>query len=278
MFHNRRLIIATQHHKEKVIAPLFEDKLGVLCFTDSQLNTDVLGTFSGEVERNNDPITTARNKCIMAMELSGADLAIASEGSFGAHPSLFFAHADDEWLLFVDRKINIEIVVRDLSLNTNFNASSISNLEELNHFANKVKFPSHALIIKKSETDYSEMVKGIQQWDELTSVGTSFLSTFGSLYVETDMRAMNNPTRMAVIEQLTHKLIEKIESQCPHCQTPGFAIADVKRGLPCEVCHCATNAILSHIYCCAKCSFTKEIQYPEHKYFEDPMYCDFCNP
>ena len=60
MFHNRRLIIATQHHKEKVIAPLFEEKLGVHCFTDSQLNTDVLGTFSGEVERNNDPITTAR--------------------------------------------------------------------------------------------------------------------------------------------------------------------------------------------------------------------------
>lgn len=278
MFQNRRLIIATQHHKEQVIAPVFEGKLGVICFTDSRLNTDVLGTFSGEIERSNDPITTARKKCIMAMELSGVDLAIASEGSFGQHPSLFFAHADDEWLLFVDRKNNLEIVVRDISIETNFNASTINNLEELKVFANKVKFPSHALIVKKASSDYSEMVKGIQQWDELNSIANSLLLEHGSFYVETDMRAMFNPTRMDVIKNLSHKLIDKIQSYCPNCQTPGFGITDSILGLPCEWCNLPTRSVLAHVYSCNKCNFKQEEKFPLGKRAEDPMYCDRCNP
>lgn len=237
-----------------------------------------MGTFSGEIERSNDPITTARKKCIMAMELSGVDLAIASEGSFGQHPSLFFAHADDELLLFVDRKNNLEIVVRDISIETNFNATTINNLEELKVFANKVKFPSHALIVKKAYSDYSEMVKGIQQWEELILIGNTYLSENRSFYVETDMRAMYNPTRMGVIEKLTHKLIKKIQSNCPNCLTPGFGVTDSILGLPCEWCGVPTRSVLAHVYCCDKCNFKSEEKFPYGKSVEDPMYCDRCNP
>lgn len=49
LFGGRSLVIATRHQKEKVIAPLLEDALGVKCFTIADLNTDLLGTFSGEV-------------------------------------------------------------------------------------------------------------------------------------------------------------------------------------------------------------------------------------
>ena len=63
MFKGRNLIIATKHGKEKVIAPIVEKELGVKCFVTKDLDTDILGTFTGEVERKDDPLTAARKKC-----------------------------------------------------------------------------------------------------------------------------------------------------------------------------------------------------------------------
>ncbi len=110
LFKNRRLVIATKHEKESVIAPLLEEALGVSCFIIEGFDTDSWGTFSGEVERKQDPIATARQKCLKAMELSNCELGVASEGSFGAHPSLFFTSADDEFLIFIDKKNNLHQV------------------------------------------------------------------------------------------------------------------------------------------------------------------------
>jgi hypothetical protein len=53
------------------------------------------------------------------------------------------------------------------------------------------------------------------------------LEKFNNLYVETDMRAMYNPSRMTVIQNATKKLVEKINSCC-HCNIPGFGITDAK--------------------------------------------------
>ena len=90
MFQNRKLVIATKHQKEIVIAPILEKELGVICFINEDFDTDTLGTFTGEIERKLDPISTVREKCIKAMDLSNCDMGVASEGSFGPHPSLFF--------------------------------------------------------------------------------------------------------------------------------------------------------------------------------------------
>jgi hypothetical protein len=46
IFRNRRLIIATKHKKEAVVAPLLQEKLGVRCFVDDEFDTDAFGTFS----------------------------------------------------------------------------------------------------------------------------------------------------------------------------------------------------------------------------------------
>jgi hypothetical protein len=128
----------------------------------------VLGTFTGEVERKDDPITTARNKCLMAMQLNNCDLAVASEGSFGSHPSIFFVHADDEMLLFIDKKNGLEIIVRELSTDTNFSGEEIKTEKQLADFAKQAKFPSHALIIRKAKDDFTEIVKGITDWETLS--------------------------------------------------------------------------------------------------------------
>jgi hypothetical protein len=278
LFKNRKLLIATKHEKEKVIAPLLEKNLGVICFTNKDFDTDALGTFTGEINREFDPITTVKNKCLLAMKASNCDLGVASEGSFGSHPSIFFASADDEFLIFIDKKNNLEIIVRELSMETNFNAKEIETEKELLEFAESAKFPSHGLILRQSKSDTSHIVKGITNLKDLKNAFYLLTEKSKKVYIETDMRAMYNPSRMSIIQNAAKKLVEKINSCCPQCNMPGFGITDAKRGLKCSLCDSPTNSIVSHIYLCQHCQCTKENRYPHKKTTEDPMYCDYCNP
>ena len=278
MFAGRKLIIATKHQKEKVITPILESELGVKCIVTENFDTDVLGTFSREVERKDDPITTAISKCLIAMRLNDCDLGIANEGSFGPHPALFFIYADDEIVVFIDKKNDLEIIAREVSTETNFNSEEIKTGRQLFDFAEKAKFPSHALILRKSKDDNTEIIKGITDPEQLKKYFNEFLKKYGIAYVETDMRAMYNPTRMSVIGRAVQKLVDKINSHCPQCNTPGFGITEARPGLPCNLCGSLTRSTLSYIYTCKKCSFTKEEMYPNKKTTEDPTYCDYCNP
>ncbi len=278
MFSGRKLLIATKHEKEKVIAPLLEKSLGVKCFAATNFDTDTLGTFTGEIERKDDPVTTAREKCFLAMQQYDCDMAVASEGSFGMHPFMFFIHADDELVIFIDKKNNLEIIARELSTETNFNGEEIKTEEQLKDFAERARFPTHGLIVRKAKDDFTEIVKGITEWKKLKTTFHQFIEKYGTAFVETDMRAMYNPSRMQVIEKATKKLVDKINSRCPKCNTPGFGITDRKEGLPCSLCGFKTRSTLSYVYTCKKCSYTKEEMYPNKITEEEPMYCDICNP
>lgn len=261
-----------------MIAPILEKELGVNCFTDETFDTDALGTFTGEVERELDPISTSREKCLRAMKANNCDLGIASEGSFGPHPSMYFISADDEFLIFIDTKNNLEVIVRELSTSTNFNGRQIQTQKELFEFAEQIGFPTHGLILRKSKDENTDIHKGITDVEILKKSFEQLFLKYHSVYAETDMRAMYNPTRMSVIEKATQKLVQKIKSTCPQCQMPGFGITEVREGLECSVCDFPTHSTLSYIYVCQHCQFTKEELYPHNKTKEDPMYCDYCNP
>jgi len=278
MFKNRKLVIATMHKKEQVLAPILESGLGVKCILPENFNSDQWGTFSGEIERTLNPVETARQKCLKAMELSGCDLGIASEGSFGPHPSLFFIQADDEFLLLIDSKNKIEIICRELSTKTNFNARTIHNEKELLDFAAMVNFPTHGLILKGLDDTINNVYKGIVDQNQLIQAFNNLKQRNSLLQVETDMRAMYNPTRMAVIEVLARKLVTKVQSTCPQCEMPGFDITDLRAGLICSLCGMPTKSTIAHISICNHCGFAKEDLYPKGKTTEDPMYCDRCNP
>lgn len=278
MFQHRKLIIATKHRKELVMAPILEKALGVKCFVDENFDSDVLGTFTGEINRELDPIATAREKCLRAMKANHCDLGVASEGSFGPHPSLFFMGADDEFLIFIDLANHLEIVVRELSTETNFNGKPIENKKELLLFAEQVGFPSHGLILRNAKNDNAAIFKGITDVNILMETYDLILSKYKTVYAETDMRALYNPSRMKVIESATKKLAVKINSQCPQCKTPGFDVKKSKKGLKCSLCGSPTDTTLSHIYVCQHCAFEKEEWYPNQKTTEDPTYCNYCNP
>lgn len=278
MFEGRRLLIATKHQKEQVIAPILEEGLGVQCFVPENYDSDFLGTFSGEIDRKDTALETVRAKCLAAMKQFDCDLGIASEGSFGSHPSIFFVQADDEFLIFIDKKNDLEIVVRELSLNTNFYGENILNTEMLLDFANKVQFPSHAILLRTKPGDLTGLIKGITTKSNLEDSFQRLMSAHGSVYAETDMRAMYNPTRMGVIKIAAQKLLDVIKSECPSCKTPGFCVTDAKQGLPCSWCSAPTRSTLSFIYSCKKCFFSSEKMYPHQKTTEEPGFCDSCNP
>ncbi len=278
LFKGRNLLIATKHSKEIIIAPILEKVLGVNCFIDSRFDSDILGTFTGEVERKDDPLTTVRNKCLLASQVTNYDLIIASEGSFFPHPALPFIHVDVELLCFSDYKNDIEIIVHEHSSETNFAGKSISTREELNLFCQKARFPSHGLILRKSKSEFVEIVKGIQSLDQLLSTYHYFVDRYGDVYIETDMRASFNPTRMSVIENATKSLIDKINSSCPKCHALGFGVTDTILGLPCEICQFPTKSIQSLVFECQKCAFIQYNSYPHSKKVEEAMYCDRCNP
>jgi len=278
MFKDRKLLIATKHHKEQVIAPIFEKGLGVHCFVPEKYDSDIFGTFSGEVERKNTALETVKAKCLAAMEEFDCDLAIASEGSFGSHPSIFFAQADDEFLIFIDKKNDLEIIGRELSLETNFYGEKIYNREMLLNFADRIQFPSHAIILRAEADDLTSIRKGIITNSQLEDAFQQIMNMHGSVYAETDMRALYNPTRMAVIKIAAQKLLETIKTECPSCKAPGFCVTDAKQGLLCSWCSAPTRSTLSFIYSCKKCFFSSEKMYPHQKITEEPGFCDSCNP
>jgi hypothetical protein len=278
MFKGRKLLIATKHQKEQVIAPLLEDNLKVFCVLNSGFDSDVLGTFSGEIERKLDVIETLRQKCLIALQNTNYDLVVASEGSFGVHPTLFFAAADDEFMMFKDLKNNIEIVARCLSTETNFDGIAPKNQNELEDFAKKVQFPSHGIILKSSKKNPEIIIKDVENLSELTTHFHDLKKNYSGVFAETDMRAHKNPTRMKVIKEVAEKLIEKINSFCPSCQFPGFDVVQIHSGLPCSLCGMKTKSTLSHKYACSNCNYEEGKYLPFDKKWEDPMYCDFCNP
>jgi hypothetical protein len=264
------------HKKDQVIAPIFESALGVSCFTPDVIDTDQFGSFSGEVARTLSPLEAALAKCDLAHQDTGCDLVVANEGSFGPHPTLFFVEADDELMVLRDYKNNLTIGTRLISSATNLNSLEITNINQLRDFANSLGFPTHGIILKAIKPGV--IVKDSGSIAELCANALPLLAADGKCIAETDMRAMNNPTRMKLIEELTHKLVTKIKSTCPLCKTPGFDVIRVNSGLPCMACKSETSSTRSLVKGCLTCRYEELIEYPHNKREEDPMYCNYCNP
>lgn len=266
MFKNRVAVLATMHGKEAAIAPILESELGLTIQVPSDFDTDRFGTFTREIARSGDQVEAARKKASAALEFVGGDLAISSEGSFAPHPAFPMLPCDREIVLLIDTLNNLEIIGESISTETNFNHRNVSNYDEAYQFALKVGFPEHKLVV----IDQEKILKGIGDFEQLKAAVSG-----GKVHIETDMRAMNNPTRMNAIAQATRNLVEKLKQCCPNCSTPGFTVSEIKRGLPCSWCGSPTDMVLAQLYRCQKCGFEQN-QRSEQK--ADPMYCFYCNP
>ena len=278
-FQHRIAIAATMHQKERAIAPILEPALDIQIRVPEQFDTDAFGTFTREIKRPGDQLETARRKALKALEITGADLAIASEGSFAPHPAFPMLPCNRELVVLIDVAHDLEIIGEFISTQTNFSHRSVENFDQAKEFAKKIGFPDHGLIVSHDPDD-SRKIKGIRDLDQLKEAIETTLSksTTGKIHLETDMRAMYNPTRMSAIAQATQNLLSTIQQQCSNCGTPGFQLIDRQAGLPCGWCGSPTDQTLAQIYACKKCGYQQTKLYPDGLQNADPMYCQFCNP
>lgn len=297
LFTGRIAVLATMHQKEQVIAPILQQELGLEVVVPAGFNTDQFGTFTRDRTRPDSQLATARLKALAALEITGASLAIASEGAFSPHPDLPMLPCDRELVLLLDQVNDLEIFGTALSTQTNFQSQTIHAVEEALEFARKVGFPDHGLVVMLTPEpqEQGEIIKGITDLQELTICVTQMLERsklwspqsklwspqlpkLPIVHLETDMRALYNPTRMRIIAQATQDLTNQAKSLCPACGAPGFTITARQPGLPCGWCHALTNLTLSVNYHCHKCGFTKSQMYPDGQKVADPGYCQWCNP
>jgi DNA-directed RNA polymerase subunit RPC12/RpoP len=280
-FRDRPLILATKHRKEQVMAPLLEAALGVKLRVPSEFDTDQFGTFTREIKRPGDQRVAARLKAEKALLLTGETLGIASEGSFGPHPAFPYIACDREIVLLLDQQHQLEVVGEVLATETNYSQQVIRSWTEAMEFATKVGFPEHGLVVMADlqGSDRSHIFKGITVLSDLEAAVTEVLqSNKGQAHMETDMRALYNPTRMKVIAQATQDLIQKLNQACPNCGAPGFRVVKRNPGLPCELCGLPTDLTRSVIYQCQKCSFQQEAPPAKGRSVADPTDCPYCNP
>ncbi|MEB3221282.1 MAG: DUF6671 family protein [Candidatus Sericytochromatia bacterium] len=272
----------TRHGKVELLAPLLWEGLGLRLVGVEDLDTDAFGTFTGEVPRPGGQLETARAKAEAALARTGADLALASEGSFGPHPAAPFLQADRELLVLVDRATGLELVGAALSPSTNLARAIVSTREEALAFAERVGFPSHGLIVRDGpDAELAGVVaKGLATRAALeAALELALPRGLGrAVAIETDMRAHLNPTRQAVIRQAAGDLVARALSHCGACGAPGFAVVEVQPGLPCGWCGEPTRQPLAKVEGCVRCEHTRRRPFPAGERTADPGRCELCNP
>lgn len=276
-YNAQKVAFLTQHGKEKFIAPLLEPFLGCEIVQTAGYDTDQLGTFSGEVQRIDNQIETARKKARIGMELTQLPFGLASEGAFVGDPFGGLMPWNIEVLVWIDDQDKFEVIgiaqgpARSLH-------RALRKSADLEHFAQEAGFPEHHLVLRPQSDKDPRMVKGIANWDQLRKafIDCHGLSDNGLVYAENDHRAFCSPTRRAMIVQATRDLMKKFESTCPACARPGFSVTGQKSGLVCRACGNTTKAPMSYIMRCNACDYTEEKKSaPE---WADPSQCDVCNP
>jgi hypothetical protein len=274
-----RFIIATKHAKAQAIVKSFWDILGATVI-EYVVDTDRLGTFTGEVERQGAALECAKRKCELSIEMLGdrAEYLLASEGSFGPHPLMPFMPCDHEILYFIDKRKDFHFHLSLLSEKTNYQMQEIDSLEELLLFAHKAKFPSHALILRPMNIDNPTIFKGLDTQDSLENAFKEAQKLSNKIWVETDMRAHMNPSRMSVIEQLAKDLAIRLKTHCPSCDIPGWGKIQIEKGLECSGCGLKTQMVKHEIFGCTKCEYKEMKERSDGIKYADPGQCQYCNP
>ncbi len=219
-FAGRTVGVATIHEKESAIGPALMRVLPLAgCEPILGLDTDRFGAFSGEVKRVLDPLATCIAKAKHGAEVSGMDLVIASEGSFGPYPPAPFVSCDEEVLVLFDTRDDSLFTHTYVSLETNFGGEACSTRKEVLEFAERMNFPGHRLVVRVNEQwrTGDAVHKGIADRDHLLTLSDELIAQHGSCWVETDMRAMANPTRMKVIGEATERFARELAMLCPAC-------------------------------------------------------------
>ena len=236
------------------------------------------------------------------MKLLGLPFGVSSEGSYGPHPYIPFIPGGRELMVFIDDERGIEVRQALVVSRTNFDSHICAPGDAIEPFLTNIGFPAHALVVQPHQPIQSPSLiaqvrvaqttcpsgvgklqalsKGVRDPTQLRNAidTAAAFSLDGQALLVTDMRAHLNPSRMAMIRVTAAKLARRIACICPHCQTPGFGIVDVARGLPCADCGEPTQDAVAEIHRCSACAHERNKPLRRDDERASPGHCEFCNP
>jgi len=277
-YHGQRVALLTQHGKEALLGPIFNEALGCKVELIAGYDTDTLGTFTRDIPRDGSQLEAARRKARIGAELGLCPIGLGSEGAFGADPFSGFMPWDAELVLWLDIESGFELVgfAEGPARNTH---GKIKDWATMREFCARAGFPTHQLVVRPNDENDPRIHKGIADWRALEKAFDDAVrcSEFGIVFVENDLRAHCNPTRQDLIRRAGQNLIERMRSLCPRCQMPGFWVSGRIGGLPCQWCQQPTRELTAEVWSCAQCAHDEERK-RNVATFADPSHCDACNP
>ncbi|MFM7146951.1 MAG: DUF6671 family protein [Actinomycetales bacterium] len=285
-YRGQSAVLATKHGKLPLVAPPLEDQVG-LAVVDCDVDTDVFGTFAGDVPRTLTMGEAAIAKARLGMQRTGLTLGLGSEGTIGPDPVTGMLTCDVELLTLVDDAQGIVIteVVRDFEIVAI--SQAVSPGDSLDALRTAADFPQHALIVRPEAVAVPELlpellVKGVGTDVDAAELDAAIrrcaqASPSGKARVESDFRAHCSPSRQRIIRATAQALARRIARRCPNCATPGWGQIDLLRGLPCAACGAwVARARWGVVLGCVRCDHTLEVS--DGRTTEDPVRCNICNP
>lgn len=273
-----RIALLTQHGKERVIAPVLEPALACRVELVGGFDTDQLGSFTRETPRPGTQLEAARRKARIGMELSGLPIGLASEGSFGPDPFSGLFPWNVEMLVLIDDRLGLEVV--GLAQGPGGGGQLLSGeWPAVEGFARREGFPEHQLVLRPDGPDDARVAKGIADWARLRACYDNALaqSARGQVFVEPDLRAFANPTRLRRIGEAAQALARRLASHCPACGRPGYGVVSREGGLPCADCGLPTRQPRADVWQCGGCGHRESVPRTD-RHRADPQHCDHCNP
>ncbi|MEV0003721.1 DUF6671 family protein [Micromonospora sp. NPDC050980] len=266
--------LATMHGKQWALRAPLRRRLG-MGLRVAPVDTDALGTFTGEVPRPGSARETVVRKARLGMAVTGSPVGLASEGAFGPHPAAPWMPADVEYVACVDDRSGLTVVESAVSLETNHAHLTTDGRDRraVLAFLRRVGFPHHAVVVRPVAGP-GRPEKGLRRLaDVLDAVARA--SAGGAAVLAADLRAHVNPTRMRVIAAAGQRLARRLATACPACAAPGFGPVGAEGGLPCGDCGTPTGHDALLIRGCVRCPHRS--RHPVHG-VADPGACPRCNP
>ena len=275
--------IATMHRKERVIGPILANGLHVHVAVAPDIDTDTLGTFTGETVRRGSAQDAAIAKARLALRHApDSRYGIGSEGSFGPHPLMPFMTSGREIVALLSRDEDVLVTGYDLTTETNCAEVVVPTTNEALEAAFRFGFPTHGAVVTGVLDGRpflrAGMTKGIVSIDAFRDAVARMLADCGAACVQSDMRAHLNPTRMRAIERATHDLVRRATARCPDCHHPGYDVVEHVPGLPCDDCGEPSDVALAVVYGCARCQQRVERPRSDGLTSVPAADCGFCNP
>ncbi|MBU3694475.1 MAG: hypothetical protein FGM40_06555 [Rhodocyclaceae bacterium] len=268
-----RVCLLTRHAKGPAVAPALA-AVGFALETIDGFDTDTLGTFSGEVERQGSMRDAALAKARLACELGGCRYGLGSEGSFGGDPFLGMSGWGRELLVWWDAEAGYAVEGFAQGPETNWRALEVADVDAARRFADAVGFPGHGILVGRPGEAWFD--KACDTLDTLVArVEQGLAAGAGPVALQTDMRAHRNPTRMRMISRAASALSSRLSTPCPACAAPGFGPVAPVPGAPCEACGAPTHVPRAERRACPRCGH-EQLHALAHR--APPERCDQCNP